>query len=206
MGVFLFNIDWMSFNVMLALLAVLFGFFFMQTKGKILQYLFGMLWFFFLPNTIYLYTDLQHILQQWQGVSQGEQMLLFMQYSFLQIIGFVTFVLAVRPFEIILQRYKISQPVQLKLIILFNFLIGFGMVLGRIERLNSWEIFTQPQHVLMTSIHTATSFSLLGLAFLFGLVCNFSYFLFRDTIYYATKKAGNIFYKKAGQLYNRMTS
>jgi uncharacterized membrane protein len=68
MGVFLFNIDWMSFNVMLALLAVLFGFFFMQAKGKILQYLFGMLWFFFLPNTIYLYTDLQHILQQWQGV------------------------------------------------------------------------------------------------------------------------------------------
>jgi uncharacterized membrane protein len=52
-------------------------------------------------------------------------------------------------------------------------------VLGRVERINSWQVFTDPMRVIDSAITVLTSLDLLIVLILFGLFCNFLYFLFR---------------------------
>lgn len=173
---------------MLALLAVLFGYFFLRTKSPTLKVIFGILWLLFLPNTIYIFTDLQHVIEQWNKVSPLEGIILVCQYLLLELIGLVTFILGFHPFERIVRYFPKLKRNKVKVIVAFNFLIAFGMVLGRVERINSWEVFTDPFAVLRSSLHVLMSFELLGLTVLFGLVCNFIYFLCRDYIFHKMRK------------------
>jgi uncharacterized membrane protein len=73
-----------------------------------------------------------------------------------------------------------------------NFLIGYAMVIGKVERVNSWEIFTATERVIVAVNHLLHSSSLLALGFLFGLFVNFFYFLVRKPLthyfYTAVKK------------------
>jgi uncharacterized membrane protein len=64
------------------------------------------------------------------------------------------------------------------LLITVNFCIGFGMVLGRVQRLNSWDIFLDAPKVIHASFHMVSSLELLLLGVLFGVVANSVYFLF----------------------------
>ncbi len=184
----MFNLNWMLFNVCLAVLPVLFGYFLLKSNSKILKVCFGLLWLLFLPNTIYLITDVIHFLNQWGRVDGIFKVGLVLQYVVLEIVGFVTFILALRPFEEMLVRFQVQKSNQILLLILFNFFIAFGMVLGRIERLHSWYVFTEFTSVIDAVVETMTSFEHLGLFMLFGLFCNFFYFLFRDPISHSTIK------------------
>lgn len=137
------------------------------------------LWFVYLPNTIYIVTDLLHLLQQWHQLTGWEEIILFVQYIILEICGFATFFLAVRPFEKILREFHL-QKWETASIIVLNFLVGFAMVLGRVDRVNSWEILINPYHFFSSSMHVAMSLPLVGLAILFGLFANVVYFLLKD--------------------------
>ena len=188
MPIVFFNVEWMSFNSMLAFLAVLLGYFFLQAKPKALKIFFGLLWLVFLPNTIYLFTDLKHILYQWNQVDMFEKSLILIQYMILEFVGLVTFILAFHPFEKMLEKFAPLKRKRVALLIAFNFLVAFGLVLGRVERINSWEIVTQPMHVLGAAWHILSSLDLVGLTILFGLFCNFVYFLFHESIMEDTKR------------------
>lgn len=178
-----YNISWMLFNSFLAVLAVVFGYYFIKISNRPLKIFFGILWILFLPNTIYMFTDLMHLIHQWNRVELSARPFLLLQYVLLEVVAFATFVLAFRPFERIIEHVKLHKNRQAIVIIVFNFLIAFGMVLGRIERINSWEVFTEIGKVIDAVVQSLTSPAHLGLTLLFGLVCNFSYFLFRDPIY-----------------------
>jgi uncharacterized membrane protein len=195
MPILVYNASWMTFNILLAILAVLLGYLFLQTKYKSLKLISGCLWLLFLPNTIYLFTDLMHIIHQWGLVPTSLRGVLILQFAFLEVVGFVTFILAFRPFEKIMEMFNLHARRKMIVIILFNFLIGFGMVLGRVERINSWEVLTQIEKVFAAIITVFTSLELLGLTLLFGLLCNFSYFLFRDPIFRSTKQLRKNFSK-----------
>ena len=184
-----FNVSWMLFNVMLALVAVLLGYFTLRANNIVFRLLFGFLWLLFLPNTIYLFTDLQHVIFQWFKVLLWQQGVLVLQYTLLQIAGVLTFILSFRPFERFADSY-LAKRHHLPAIIVFNFLIAFGMVLGRVERINSWDVFFRPAAVIQSAIHVSTSLELLGLTFLFGLLCNIVYFLFRDWVMKQAQKFG----------------
>jgi uncharacterized membrane protein len=188
MPIILFNDSWMAFNSMLAVLAVLLGYFFIRTPNPTLKVIFGISWLLFLPNTIYLFTDLQHLVIQWGQVTPELKIVLLLQYAVLQVIGVITFILAFHPYEKIIALFEPLKKKRLQAIIAFNFLIAFGMVLGRVERINSWEAITKPVGVLASAFHVITSMQLLGLTVLFGLVCNLIYFLFRDPIMHAIRK------------------
>src|SRR5437762_2251292 len=58
--------------------------------------------------------------------------------------------------------------------------IYFAIVLGKIERVNSWDVFLNPQLVVTSVESLFRSYELLVLAILFGLFANFFYFLFRE--------------------------
>ena len=182
-----YNVDWMLLNCFLALLPLGFGYFFITSKNKAVKVICGILWVLFLPNTIYIFTDLEHIIDQWPLVPSYLRIILLLQYVFLEFVGITTFLIGIFPFEKMLMVERYVKKKITKELILFNFFIAFGMVLGRVERINSWEVFTNPLKVLNSAMHVITTFDLFGLMILFGLLCNFIYFLFRDRVLYSMK-------------------
>lgn len=183
-----YNAEWMTYNCFLALIAVGLGFLTCEVNNKFLKIVIGLLWFLFLPNTIYIFTDLEHLVRQWQVIGQSLLPLLLLQYVVFEVIGITTFLFAFFPFEKIVNTSSVLKKHKTKSIIVFNFLIAFGMVLGRVERINSWEFFTNPSAVITSACHVLISVDLLGLTVLFGLLCNFIYFLFRNRTLIFIKK------------------
>lgn len=188
MPIILFNFSWMAFNVLLAVIPVVLAYFFVKARNKPLKVITGILWLLFLPNTIYLFTDMLHIMHQWEKVQGVEKVIVALQFLVLQVVGFVTFILSFRPFEVILKWLQYNEKKKLWATILFNFLIAFGIVLGRVERVNSWDVFVGHERILQAVINIFTSVELIGLTILFGLFCNFFYFLFRDPIFHSAAK------------------
>lgn len=183
-----YNVSWMIYNSCLALLAVGLGYLTVQVNGKFLKFFIGLLWLIFLPNTIYIFTDLEHLVRQWHEIQHSQLPFLILQYAVFEVVGVITFLFAFLPFEKIIRLVSFLKKNKTKSIIVFNFVIAFGMVLGRIERINSWEVFTNPLAVITSAVHVLLSFNLLGLTLLFGFVCNFIYFLFRDGVASFIKK------------------
>lgn len=181
MSILAFNFSWMGFNTFLAFLPLILGWLFYLTKNRIIKYVFGFLWLIFVPNSIYLFTDLIHFLRQWSLVGGLEKMTLVFQYSFLLFVGLFTFILSIYPIEKYTNEY-FKKSWRLKFLIALNFLIGFGMTLGRVERANSWHIVSMPLTVLESVVSIISSVQLLFLAILLGLFANFLYFLFRDPV------------------------
>src|ERR1700722_13479018 len=183
-----YNVAWMIYNSFLALIAVGLGYLILHIKETFLKLLCGLLWFIFLPNTIYIFTDLLHFIMQWNQVSTVVRPLLLLQYAIFELVGILTFLLAFFPFEKVITMSKFFKKRKIQSLIVLNFLVAFWMVLGRVERLNSWDLFFDLQGVIISAKNVLVSFNLLGLTILFGLLCNFIYFLFRDTLLSIMKK------------------
>ncbi|MGC7872635.1 DUF1361 domain-containing protein [Desulfosporosinus sp. SYSU MS00001] len=170
-------------NVFVAFVAVGFTYLFLRVLrvgSIILKVFFGLLWLLFLPNTAYLFTDLGHIGYQWSNtVSLSGRMLLIVQYLLLELFGIIMFLFSFLPFEKITDRVSLFERGKVTWLIFFNFLVAYGMVLGRFQHINSWVVFTNPLKVLELALNIFLSFDLLSLVILFGLLCNFIYFLIR---------------------------
>lgn len=174
----------MSFNSFLAVIPVIFGWLMVKTPSKILKVVYGSIWFIFLPNTIYLLTDIGHFFADWNLVPLSYKGLFISEYAVLMVLGIVSFILGLYPLEQFFKNTKNKKKQIRKDISIYgiNFLIGFGLVLGRIERVNSWDILTNTSLVVYQSLHTITSLQLSLLVLFFGLLSNLLYFSFRDTI------------------------
>ena len=69
---------------------------------------------------------------------------------------------------------------------MFNFLVALGVVVGRVQRTNSWEAVTDPIKVLKDFINVLNSPDLISLVILFGILNNFLYFtLKRPVMHYS---------------------
>ena len=181
MSVLLENMPMIGLNSFLAAIPVLCGWLMVKTRLKFLQGALALLWFIFLPNTLYILTDLRYLPEQWHLMSTIGKFGLAVQYSLYEFLGLSSFLLALYALEKILvrsrwQKHKFLLPL---LFIVVNFLIGFGMVLGRVQRLNSWDIFFAAPNVLHAVWHIVSSLHLLLLGVLFGIVANSVYFLFK---------------------------
>lgn len=179
-----FNFSWMSFNIFLALIPVFTGWVFYMATNKYIRYITGIIWFFFVPNSLYLFTDIINLIYQWQFGILADRIVFLFQYSVLIFIGFITYILSIYPIE----RYFIIKKINIwtlnpsKIIILINFIIGFGITLGRVTRVNSWDVIYNPLSVISATITVILSLKLIGLTILFGLFANLLYFSFRDIV------------------------
>src|SRR5437660_11672963 len=99
MNQILYNISWMGFNVFLALIPIVFGWLTLKTRQRFLSAVFVLIWLFFLPNTLYLFTDLRHIVEDWSGVGSFGKIGLVVQYAIYEIIGVSSFILALYTIE-----------------------------------------------------------------------------------------------------------
>ncbi|MDP3998872.1 MAG: DUF1361 domain-containing protein [bacterium] len=184
MEILFYNTQWMFINLWLAGVALVFGKIALNERHKFFKPLFLIVWLLFVPNTLYILTDYQHLPEQWPQVESLEKIILFFQYLIFEILGFLTFILSVYCFErmLTISRWGGSKIFINSTLVALNFLIGFGIVLGRIKRLNSWEIVTDVEKVTSNTLHVALSSELMLTAIFFGLIGNISYFLFREKV------------------------
>lgn len=167
---------------------------FLSVKSRIIKLIFGLLWLLFLPNTAYLFTDLGHIPYQWNHTPSAlGRISLFVQYLLMELFAIMIFLYSCLPIEKIVDRVNVFRKWKVAWLILFNFLVAYGMVLGRFQHINSWILFTHPQNVVKLAIEIFVSFDLLRLTILFGILCSFVYFLFRTLLLQIIKKYFRIF-------------
>jgi len=182
MDILLFNTQWMLYNISLAVIAVIFGWLSYQTKDKKWKYILGIIWILFLPNTIYILTDIQHFYEDFVLIPQALKSLLILEYALLMISGIVTFVFAMYPMELMLKKTK-SKTKIIEHDVFFmamNFLVAFGVVLGRVQRANSWDVIFNIKQVIYDAFHVISTTELLLFFIFFGLLCNVVYFPFRS--------------------------
>lgn len=171
----------MIYNLILAFLPLLFIWLYFAFRNKLIKGLFLILWLFYLPNSIYIITDLIHLFEDWAKLTYTEKLIVLFQHITFELLGLFAFLLAMYPFEKIVRKSQWKKQTT-QILVGLNFLLGFAMVLGRVDRVNSWNIITDPSLVVRSTIHTLTSFDLFSLAILFGLFANLFYFLFRKNI------------------------
>lgn len=139
----------------------------------------GLAWLAFLPNTCYLLSEWRHLLidEQWMGVVSAAQVndpyamyslargsLFFLAYSGA---GVMMFVLAVRPIE----RWLRSAGISMIVVAPFLFwLTSLGVYMGLIVRLNSWDLWNRPAHVVDVAANAVTNTSLLGSITVFAIL------------------------------------
>jgi uncharacterized membrane protein len=139
----------------------------------------GVIWLAFLPNTCYLLSEWRHLLidQRWMGVVSAAQendryamytlaraSLFFLGYSGA---GVMMFVLAVRPIERFLRTAGISMIVVAPFLF---WLTSLGVYMGLIVRLNSWDLWNRPAHVLDVAANAVTNSTLLGSITVFAIL------------------------------------
>ncbi len=185
MSIISFNAIWMTLNICLAFIAVVCGWLTLKLSAKPLKIFFLFAWLLFIPNTIYMVTDILHFQGQFAVVLGIDKVILILEYFVLVLLGPITFVLAMYPIEQAARKHhkKLRDKTTITTtLIVINFIIAFGVVIGRVQRTNSWEVFTNTQKVIQDSIHTITSKELLLLVIFFGLVNNIVYFSFRKLV------------------------
>lgn len=185
MGLLFENIFWITTNILLAVLAVDFGWLAWKVKQKPLKPILWLLWLLFVPNTIYMLTDLIHFQEQFSKVNKStiDTAILIIQYATLMFATVITFVLAMYPFEKALSRFYKKETQLFFVLFAVNFIIAFGTVIGRVQRTNSWEVFTNIGKVIKDSINVFSSLELMALVIFFGILNNCVYFFFRKVIH-----------------------
>jgi uncharacterized membrane protein len=128
-----------------------------------------------LPNTAYLFTDIARMAPQWPEVSGWLRLFLIIHYLIVVTMAVVTLIFACLPFERLVRDSKLMNRHKVASFIVLNLLIGFGVVLGRWEHINSYVIITNPGHVFSAVINIFTSVNLFALTVLFGLICTAVY-------------------------------
>lgn len=188
------NTIWMTLNTALAIFAVACGWMVIKAKSKIVKLISGILWILFLPNTIYILTDIIHLIMQFEDSAGNMTIIaLSLQYLMLISIGLLSFVYGIYPLEILLKSKRFKATEIYLFIIMFNFVIIFGVFLGRIHRLNSWDVITDAAKVIESIKHTIQSFELMISVITFGLIASFVYFFLRKTAVRLVSRVSGIF-------------
>ena len=184
MDIILYNFEFLFFNLFLALIAVLFGYLMLRVKPNVFKTLYGFIWLIFLPNTIYLITDVSHLYEDWPKVDLIFKLVLIVQYALFAIAGIIVFIYAMYFFERLLEKKnkKNRKPAILLIMVILNFIVGFGVILGGIQRTNSWDIFINPIRVINDSLEILNSPYLLKLSLMSGVLFNVIYFYFLKPI------------------------
>lgn len=176
-----FDPPWMIWNVLLAGIGVSCGYLLWKSTNKIATSIFGFLWFIFVPNTIYIATDIKHLFIRLPFVlSLWEKIAYIALYALFIPIGFITYWLSMYYFKKAFQRHIASflQPFTfLHSVIVLNCIFGLGVVLGRVQRTNSWEVFTNPLKVLTEIFGLFTSFDTIVFICFFALFINAVYWI-----------------------------
>ncbi len=118
---------------------------------KILALIMGIVWLVFIPNTAYVITDIRHLLNYCDSyyffhvcIANAWMIMVFFVYACLGWVSFVVLLNQMKKFIIKLGGKKISDI----FIAVIIPVISLGVLLGLINRWNSWEFFIYPHKIL----------------------------------------------------------
>lgn len=180
MELLIFNIRWMSFNVFLAIIPIFFGILMYKTKSGNIRFLAFIIWLLFVPNTVYLLTDPVNLIRDVKIFSGIYLVIDVFLYLILIPIGIFTYVLSVIYFEKMLNKLK--QKATALPVFVLNLLIGLGIVLGRVPRLNSWEALTNMNNVAMHILTIIKLPEFIVAVITCSVLCQLIYIKFRGSV------------------------
>ncbi len=180
MPIFAENFSWMSQNALLAFIPIVLVVILRQKLNIFVHLIFFFFWLIFLPNTVYLVTDLQHLPNQLLKAKDGDALILLIQYAILASFGVMTYVYSLEPVSKIFKKIHLPEVKREISYIAINYIIAFGVMIGKFQRTHSWYIFTDTKRVISDIIETGLTLELLGWVFVFGSIVNVIFFLFKD--------------------------
>lgn len=161
----------------MAIIPVVFGRWMVKGKTNIKRILAGFVWFFFLPNSIYLLTDPINLFKDARFLTGIYLMLDIILFAILLPIGVVTYIISMGYFERMLNKVK-DKILKHSIIFILNSLVAFGVVLGRFQRVNSWEVITDIPNVIEKSLGILASPSLMSWVIFFVICFEIVYYYF----------------------------
>ncbi len=181
------NLQWMSWNLFLAIIPCVLSFIlFAKRSPKRLSknpiWWFGLVIFIlFLPNAPYIITDIIHFVNDSRSPEISANGVIFVmipQYLVFLLLGFQCYVLSMLKLIQYLSWIKIVKNITL-LEISMNFLCAIGVYWGRVNRLNSWHVFTQPRRVIHDAINNLENPNFFFGTILFFIVFTSLYYIFK---------------------------
>lgn len=173
------NLNWMLFNLMLAIIPLALVCLLRRKQNSYLRFALLFLWFIFLPNTIYLVTDLEYLPYQVFRTGYVEQALLFTEYGILTFFGVFSYLYSLEPFELFIKKRKVKGAGKNVFYITLNTVVAFGVVMGKVQRTHSWYILTDLQRVINDAIRTLSANDLVFWIFFCAVVINGFFFVFK---------------------------
>lgn len=157
----------MGWNVLLSTVPILLARSIQRTKARAVEIFLLVLWIIFLPNTLYMLTDVIHAFSyRFNGMTPPFWILGIGLYACIIALAVYTFILSIRP---ILRKYHtfldgLRTYEKTVLLSVFSLLVGFAIAMGRFQRTNSWYIFTQPSRVIADVVQSFTDPTVLFVA------------------------------------------
>lgn len=156
----LFNsANWMAWNLFLALLPLAISvWLFRREQSRSLLWWAGLVVLIaFLPNAPYILTDTIHLVEEIQNNDSLviNTLVIIPKYLVFTLIGMEAYVLSLINLGHFLQQQRLRKYV-LPTELLLHGLSAIGIFLGRVERFNSWDLVTRPQHVFLSTATNLT--------------------------------------------------
>lgn len=167
----LFNVFMMGWNVLLATVPIILARTLQKTRSQTVQIVLFPLWLVFLPNTLYMVTDVIHIFNpRFSQMTITFQMLGMGLYLLIFFLAVYTFVLSIKPILIKYHAFleRLHSRYKYILFCFFSVLVGFAISMGRFQRTNTWYIFTQPIRVMRDVIDSLTDPTVLFVALFYS--------------------------------------
>ncbi|MCP5099579.1 MAG: DUF1361 domain-containing protein [Chloroflexi bacterium] len=172
-----FEYGFMVWNLILAWVPLFFSLvvYFWQ-KRPFLRNIAAFLWLLFMPNTLYLVTDIIH-LSLHSSVPYWYDLLMLFSFAICGILlGFVSLFLM---HTLVARRY--GQRVGWSFVMLILSLSSYGIYIGRFRRWNSWDLFVHPGRLLrdifVTLFHPDVMGETYAASVMFTAVFGFGYFM-----------------------------
>lgn len=138
--------NFLLFNLFLGAIPLIIVLLVQHFQSKISHLLFwcaGGLWLLFYPNAPYMITDLIHV-QASSTTVLYDTLIIYSLATLSLFFGFIS----LRILYLLIYK-KYNSQLAINVIIFSIILCSFGIYLGRILRLNSWDLFTHPIKVLV---------------------------------------------------------
>jgi uncharacterized membrane protein len=143
------NVDWMGWNLVLALVPLVLARFLFghRPRPRWLLWTGGVAFVAFLPNAPYVLTDILHVPADMALTHDSPWLAaaLLGQYAVLIGAGFVAYVLSLVRLERWLAEHGVSRGAVLAVDLSLHALSAVGILLGRVFRFNSWDVLTDPR-------------------------------------------------------------
>jgi len=127
-------------------------------------------WFLFLPNAPYVLTDVVHMSSDLRRAHSDKHVYLVLAtYAVFAAAGLVSYVVSMQLFRRFLHRVVPSRVVA-PILVAVHGLCVIAMYLGRVVRLNSWDVLIEPGRVLESILRVPHPFTVVLLAAMFVIV------------------------------------